>query len=790
MSVESLDNVEFTNNTVQSDSVLRVATRLPPLWKSNITVWFIQVEASFNVSRITNDETKYNYLLSAIDADTLSAVTDLIIAPPEGNKYQALKDRLVKEFSDSQSSQIRKLLCELTLEKITSDQGRQFESELFRQLTRFIGAEKIRTSPYHPQSNGLIENWHRPLKCALKARRNEKWTEVLPTILLGFRAAIKTDLNVSPAELVYETSLRLPGDFFDEHSVIKSPETMIQKLRDIFHDFAPLPTKSHSNIKPFVSQDLKTCTHVFIRNDGVRKSLQPPYNGPYAVIKRGAKVFKVMIKGKNVTVSVDRLKPAFLSADKDNVNQPEEEMLRLCKKLTRRVARPLPDLVHSRTNGISVSCATIKAQMHDTRQAVSKPSFAEPIPNTTATLGRDAILKCTIDDLDGFKVAWIKLDTQTLLSYQTHVISRDRRLKITNSNKRQWFLHIKDVNVLDRGYYMCQINTEPMISQAGYLDVMVPPSIVEEDTSTDTVVEERAKVSLRCGASGYPSPQISWRRENQKDINLGPVGNTENIVQRVEGEFLNLTQVTREDMGAYLCIASNGVPPSVSKRILLQVNFQPKIRVANQMVRSSMGTEAVLGCHLEASPRPLTSWIRHDDVVLINNYKYELHEIEDSYKILMQLKIKNITEDDFGYYKCVAKNTFGDKEGFVRLIEIPPTTSTTQSTIPYKVFVAVQRVVTESQPVQEWTTFQKKEFGAPTTNSLRDVSHVVSSEKQLLPGKVQSRMEDEKQQKRTTNTSPHSNKSSSQATRNHILPVPGLLFAILLTVVYQNMLRM
>ncbi|XP_054717369.1 uncharacterized protein LOC129226764 [Uloborus diversus] len=142
----------------------------------------------------------------------------------------------------------------------------------------------------------------------------------------GFRAAIKTDLNVSPAELVYGTSLQLPGDFFDEHSVIKSPETMIQKLRDIFHDFAPLPTKSHSNIKPFVSQDLKTCTHVFIRNDGVRKSLQPPYNGPYAVIKRGAKVFKVMIKGKNVTVSVDRLKPAFLSADKDNVNQPEEEM--------------------------------------------------------------------------------------------------------------------------------------------------------------------------------------------------------------------------------------------------------------------------------------------------------------------------------------------------------------------------------------------------------------------------------------------------------------------------------
>ncbi|XP_054711444.1 uncharacterized protein LOC129221033 [Uloborus diversus] len=227
MSVESLDNVEFTNNTVQSDSVLRVATRLPPLWKSNITVWFIQVEASFNVSCITNDETKYNYLLSAIDADTLSAVSDLIIAPPEGNKYQALKDRLVKEFSDSQSSQIRKLLCELTL-------GDKKPSVLLRQIKEL-------------SRNSITDEFLKTI-----------WLERLPT-------HIQAILSASTSEL---TEL----------------------------------------------------------NDGVRKSLQPPYNGPYAVIKHGAKVFKVMIKGKNVTVSVDRLKPAFLSADKDNVNQPEEEM--------------------------------------------------------------------------------------------------------------------------------------------------------------------------------------------------------------------------------------------------------------------------------------------------------------------------------------------------------------------------------------------------------------------------------------------------------------------------------
>ncbi|GIY80720.1 lachesin [Caerostris darwini] len=291
---------------------------------------------------------------------------------------------------------------------------------------------------------------------------------------------------------------------------------------------------------------------------------------------------------------------------------------------------------------------------------------------------------------------------------------------------------------------------------------LIPPSIVEDETSTDTTVEERSKVSLRCSAAGYPSPQVSWRREKPKDINLGPVGNTRNIVQRVEGEFLNLTQVTREDMGAYLCIAKNGVPPTVSKRILLQVTFPPKIRVTNQMVYAVGGTDAVLGCILEASPRPLTSWIRHDEAVLINNSKFEIVEKEeDSYKIIMQLKIRNVSNNDFGHYKCVAKNTFGDKEGFVRLIEQITTTTTVMSTVPFRVFIPIQRVVTESQLSPEGTPEAKKEYGAPTTNSLRDESQVVSSEKQLGPGNVESRLEDETQQRRTVDQRPKKPKKPS-----------------------------
>lgn len=48
-----------------------------------------------------------------------------------------------------------------TPESLTTDQGSQFESQLFKALLQFQGTKRIRTAPYHPASNGMIERWHR-----------------------------------------------------------------------------------------------------------------------------------------------------------------------------------------------------------------------------------------------------------------------------------------------------------------------------------------------------------------------------------------------------------------------------------------------------------------------------------------------------------------------------------------------------------------------------------------------------------------------------------------------------
>lgn len=70
------------------------------------------------------------------------------------------------------------------------------------------------------------------------------------------------------------------------------------------------------------------------------------------------------------------------------------------------------------------------------------------------------------------QVAWLRVDTQTILTIQNHVITKNQRIGITNSEHKTWTMRIKDIKESDKGWYMCQINTDPMKSQMGYLDVV------------------------------------------------------------------------------------------------------------------------------------------------------------------------------------------------------------------------------------------------------------------------------------------------------------------------------
>lgn len=71
-----------------------------------------------------------------------------------------------------------------------------------------------------------------------------------------------------------------------------------------------------------------------------------------------------------------------------------------------------------------------------------------------------------------FQVAWLHVGRQMLLTIHTHVVVKIPRFSVSYDKQKTWFLRIQNVQQNDRGYYMCQVNTVPMISQVGYLQVV------------------------------------------------------------------------------------------------------------------------------------------------------------------------------------------------------------------------------------------------------------------------------------------------------------------------------
>ena len=149
---------------------------------------------------------------------------------------------------------------------------------------------------------------------------------MLSTILsdaleLGVRAPVLTVLqktkSFSPSEMIYGTTLRLPGEFTKQYTVDANTdlENYSDKLRVAMSRLRLCPPRDTQQHNIFQFKEIATCTHVFLRRIAIAPPLTAPYNGPYKVIARSGRVMKILVKGKIETVSLDRVKPAHLECE-------------------------------------------------------------------------------------------------------------------------------------------------------------------------------------------------------------------------------------------------------------------------------------------------------------------------------------------------------------------------------------------------------------------------------------------------------------------------------------------
>nr|CAH7744634.1 unnamed protein product [Callosobruchus chinensis] len=192
--------------------------------------------------------------------------------------------------------------------------------------------------------------------------------------------------------------------------------------------------------------------------------------------------------------------------------------------------------------------------------------------------------------------------------------------------------------------------------------VTVPPDIDDSETSGDITVAEGENVTLTCRATGHPHPRIVWRREDGGSLVVYTTDNMETW----KGDSIRLVRVERRQMGAYLCIASNDVPPAVSKRVTLHITFPPKVQVQKALVGAPLHSAIKLKCDTEAFPGSNNYWMKSEETIF-RSEKYSMLEKKSGYKTVMLLTVHNITKGDFGTYTCIAQNTMGKSEDSVRL---------------------------------------------------------------------------------------------------------------------------
>jgi hypothetical protein len=97
-------------NNEFSSTVYHVAVRLPPFWPDRPAVRFGQAEAQFELADITQQGTKFNYVVSQLNQQLAEEVEDVIIAPPDHQPYDRLKEELVRRLSTSREQRARQLL--------------------------------------------------------------------------------------------------------------------------------------------------------------------------------------------------------------------------------------------------------------------------------------------------------------------------------------------------------------------------------------------------------------------------------------------------------------------------------------------------------------------------------------------------------------------------------------------------------------------------------------------------------------------------------------------------------
>ncbi|XP_023290157.1 limbic system-associated membrane protein isoform X2 [Orussus abietinus] len=273
---------------------------------------------------------------------------------------------------------------------------------------------------------------------------------------------------------------------------------------------------------------------------------------------------------------------------------------------------------------------------------------AENAPPTVEIFENETVLlPCYVDSIGvPTRVRWWHEDV--LVADTSEVVPRVR-VKMWDNRS----LEVSFIQREDAGLYVCQASRPAPwghVTQVHAIRVKYPPSVHTIPESGELEVNMGENVEMSCVAEGVPFPIITWRSKGE-DMHL--------LDHRARLQF---NAENRSLSGRYSCIANNGVGEPAVAHINLRIRYKPEIEAQKTWVHASPGLRAQLHCKVSACPEAQVEWFFKEERVRYSARVLKSFSCEDH-----SLIIRNVRDEDYGYYLCRASNSLGITEKEIEL---------------------------------------------------------------------------------------------------------------------------
>lgn len=282
--------------------------------------------------------------------ETMERVALDILGPlpltKKGNKYILVMVDCFSKWTeavalpDQEASTVAKafvdtIICHFgTPLQIHTDQGRNFESNLFKEMCNLFQIDKTRTTSYHPQSNGNVERFNRTLGDMLSTfcnKNQDQWDEFLPQVLMAYRASINSSTGQTPNAMMLGREVILPlraiikepaggssGDVADEGKYISRLKKKLHQIHELGREKLKQSVKYQKKYydigarKKYYKEGQAVWLHDTSRKVGVCQKLAYRWKGPYVVIKKIDDLTYLVKRSRNSVAKIfhiDRLLP-------------------------------------------------------------------------------------------------------------------------------------------------------------------------------------------------------------------------------------------------------------------------------------------------------------------------------------------------------------------------------------------------------------------------------------------------------------------------------------------------